>query len=98
MANGSERWATTTSDAMITATATISHSEDHHLAASSWKPRSTAAPALAGRLAASGESGRSTRSINAFPPRPSESFERDSAPPSLRWDWHAFASEYPQLQ
>ena len=75
MAKGSERWATTTSDAMITATATISHSEDHNLAASSWRPRSTAAPALAGRLAASGEAGRSTRSINAFPPRPSESFE-----------------------
>ena len=67
MAKASERWATMTSEAMITATATISQSEDHSLTPSSRTPRMIAAAVRAGRLAGSGA--RSAWWVKAFTPR-----------------------------
>lgn len=66
MAKGSDKWATMTSEAMITATATISQSEDHSLAPSSRTPRMIAAPARAGRFAVSGAA-RSAWWVKALP-------------------------------
>src|SRR5690242_17564866 len=99
-AKASERWATTTSDAMITATATISQSEDQSLAPSSRRPRIKALPTLAGRLALSVEAARPAWSVNACAPRRSESFQEElsiialglsrfcDGVPELQWQSH----------
>ena len=68
MAKASERWATMTSEAMITATATISQSEDHSLTPSSRRPRMTEAAARAGRVTGSGAA-RSAWWVKAITPR-----------------------------
>src|SRR3546814_14440478 len=78
IAKANERWATMTSEAMITATATISQSEDHSLAPSSRTPRMTEAAARAGRLAVSGAA-RSAWWVKALPHAATTHWRADSS-------------------